>query len=96
MRGGGRGDVRWGKEKTRWKENSSNLEEVVKADMLKLGPIHLLLVLEEEPVGDSDVEQFSVVPVQPHQVQPLSIAVPPTKESFGNPLLPRVPSRLLR
>ena len=57
----------------------THLKEVVEADVAGLRPVHRLVVVEEEPVGDANVKQIRVVPVQPYKIQPSLVAVPPTE-----------------
>ena len=65
--------------------------------MLGLGSVHLLAVLlgEEEPVSESHVKEIGLVPVQPHEVQPLTVAVSAAEEGPRLPFLPGVSSSLL-
>ena len=51
--------------------------------MLGLGAVQLFVVLEEEPVCERDIEELRLVAVKPHEVEPLSIAVSSSEQSFG-------------
>ena len=65
--------------------------------MLGLGAVHLLTVLlgEEEPVGERHVKQLRLVPVESHEVQPLSVAVSAPEEGSRLSRLPGLSPSLL-
>ena len=67
----------------------------MEADVLGLGAVQLFIVLEEEPVCECDIEELRLVAVKPHEVEPLSIAVSSSEQSFGQSVLPGVPAGLL-
>lgn len=69
----------------------------MKTNILGLRPVYFLAVFfsEEEPVGESYVKQFRLFSVQSYKVQPLAIAVPPTKEGPWVPIFPRISTSLL-
>ena len=70
----------------------TNLEEVVEGDRLHLRTVDLLVVCEEEPVGNPNVKQIGVLSMLLDQFQPSLVAVPTTEEDArfsvapGNPL----------
>ena len=67
---------------------STHIKEVMEADSLCLGPVHLLIVVEEEPLCDAHIKQLLVPVVISHQVQSGLVTVPPSEVRLGLSLFP--------